>query len=101
MTRTLLATALLTLLVPATGRADDADAEKQVAMLSKKIIDAQVKGDTKTLDEFLSDDFVGINPNGDIASKSQDLKDLKDGTRISSRSTRRRSRSASSGTRRS
>ncbi len=80
MTRTLLATALLTLLVPASSRADDADVEKQVAMLSKKGIDARVKGDTKTLDEFLSDDFVSINPNGDIGSKSQDLKDLKDGT---------------------
>ncbi len=80
MTRTLLATALLSLLVPATGRADDADAGKQVAMLSKKIIDANLKGESKTLDELLSDDFVGINPNGDIASKSQGLKDMKDGT---------------------
>ena len=80
MSRTLLAAALLALMVPMTGRAAHADAETQVAMLSKKIIDANIKGDTKTLDELLSDDFVSINPNGDIASKAQGLKDLKDGT---------------------
>lgn len=80
MRRTLLATALVTLIVPAIGRADDADAEKQVATLSKQIIAANIKGDTSTLEALLSDDFVGINPNGDIASKAQDVKDLKDGT---------------------
>ncbi len=37
MLRTLSAAALLALMVPTMGRADDADAEKQVASLSKQI----------------------------------------------------------------
>ena len=53
MTRILLAAALLALVVPATGRADDADAEKQVATLSKQHREATVKGDTEALDAIL------------------------------------------------
>ncbi len=80
MTRTLLAAALLALVVPATGRADDADAEKQVATLSKQNYEALVKGDTSALDAILSDDWVVIDPFGEVISKARQAKELKDGT---------------------
>ena len=80
MTRMLLAAALLALVVPATGRADDADAEKQVAMLSKQHREAAVKGDTKAMDSILADDWVGIGPQGDVGSKAQQAKSLKEGS---------------------
>jgi ketosteroid isomerase-like protein len=78
MTRTLLAAALLALMVPATGRADDADAEKQVAMLSKQYREAAVKGDTEAMDAIQADDWVVIGPDGDIVSKAQNTKNVKD-----------------------
>ena len=62
MRRTLSAAALLALMVPTMGRADDADAEKQVASLSKQNHEALVKGDTKALDAILADDLVGHQP---------------------------------------
>jgi ketosteroid isomerase-like protein len=80
MRRSLLGAALLALMVPSMGRADDADAEKQVAMLSKQHREAVVKGDTKALDSILADDWVGINPRGDVESKAQQAKTLKDGS---------------------
>jgi Domain of unknown function (DUF4440) len=79
MRRTLLAAALLALVVPTMGRADDADAEKQVAMLSKQHREAVVKGDTKAMDSILADDWVGIPPTGDVENKDQQAKNLKDG----------------------
>jgi ketosteroid isomerase-like protein len=80
MLRTLSAAALLALMVPTIGRADDADAEKQVALLSKQHREAVVKGDTKAMDSILADDWVGINPRGDVGGKAQTAKDLKDGS---------------------
>jgi ketosteroid isomerase-like protein len=78
MRHSLLAAALLALMVPTMGRADEADAEKQVAMLSKQYREAIVKGDTKVVDSILADDWVGINPAGDVESKAQQVKNLKD-----------------------
>jgi ketosteroid isomerase-like protein len=80
MRHSLLAAALVALMVPTMGRADDADAEKQVAMLSKQHREAVVKGDTKAMDSILADDWVGINPRGDVESKAQQAKSLKDGS---------------------
>jgi ketosteroid isomerase-like protein len=79
MRHSLLATALLALMVPSMGRADDTDAEKQVAMLSKQHREAVIKGDTKAMDSILADDWVGINPRGDLESKAQQAKNLKEG----------------------
>src|SRR4051794_2384138 len=80
MKRTLLAPALLALMVPTMGRADDADAEKQVAMLSKQHREAVVRGDTKAMDSILADDWVSIGPRGDVESKAQQAKGLKEGS---------------------
>ena len=80
MLRTLSAAAFLALMVPTMGRADDADPEKQVASLSKQSKEASIKGDTKTLDAILADDFVAINPFGELVTKAEQLKLLKDGT---------------------
>jgi ketosteroid isomerase-like protein len=78
MRHSLLAAALLALMVPTMGRAGDADAEKQVAMRSKQYREAVVKGDTKAMDSILADDWVGINPAGDVESKAQQAENLKD-----------------------
>ena len=80
MRHTLLSAAFLTLMVPSMGRADDAAAEKQVAMLSKQHREAVVKGDTKAIDSILADDWVGISPTGNVESKAQQAKTLKDGS---------------------
>ena len=45
----------MALVVPTMGRADDADAEKQVVMLLKQYREAVVKGDTKVLNSIPSD----------------------------------------------
>jgi ketosteroid isomerase-like protein len=81
MRRTLLAVAaLLALMLPTMGRADDSDTEKQVATLAKQFREAMVKGDTQSLDSIQADDWIGINPSGDVADKAKNLKNFKDGT---------------------
>jgi ketosteroid isomerase-like protein len=79
MRRTHLAVILLSLVVPSMGRADDADVEKQVAMLSKQYREAVNKGDTMALDSILADDWVVVQPAGDVDTKAQQAKNLKDG----------------------
>jgi ketosteroid isomerase-like protein len=80
MLRTLSAAAFLALMVPTIGRADDADPEKQVASLSKQNHAALVAGDTSALDALLSDDWLVIDPFGEVISKARQAKELKDGT---------------------
>lgn len=80
MRRTLSAAAFLALMVPTMGRADDADPEKQVASLSKQNHAALVAGDTSALDALLSDDWLVIDPFGEVISKARQAKELKDGT---------------------
>ena len=80
MRRTLSAAAFLALMVPTMGRADDADSEKQVASLSKQNYAALVAGDTSALDAILSDDWLVIDPFGEVISKARQAKELKDGT---------------------
>src|SRR5690349_15661654 len=80
MRRILTAAAFLALIVPTMGRADDADPEKQVASLSRQIYAALVAGDTAALDALLSDDWLAIDPFGEVSNKAQHAKGLKDGT---------------------
>jgi ketosteroid isomerase-like protein len=80
MRRTLTAAALLALLAPTLGRAADADTEKEIARLSRQAIDARLKADTAALDAILADDYVGISPSGEVATKAEGLRALKDGT---------------------
>ena len=82
MNRTLLAAALLALMVPATGRADDSDAKKEIARLSQQGIDASIKGDTAALDALMADDYTVINPSGMVEDKAGHLKALKDGSLV-------------------
>jgi ketosteroid isomerase-like protein len=80
MRRTLLAAALVVVLAPTLGRAADADTERDIARLSRQAIDARLKADTAALDALLADDYVGISPSGEVGSKAEALKRLKDGT---------------------
>lgn len=82
MIRTLLASALLTLMMPTMVYADDADAEKQVGMIAKQHREAVVKGDWKTATLMLADDWVGIHPQGEVADKTKAIKDMKDKTLV-------------------
>jgi ketosteroid isomerase-like protein len=79
MRLTLLVAALLAVMAPTPGRADDADAEKEVAKLSKQMTDAFVKGDMAFVDGVMADDWMIIVGNG-VGDKPQLLKDVKDGT---------------------
>ena len=79
MRHTLLSVAFLTLMVPSMGRADDADAEKQVGKIAKQNREAAVKGDMEAMDALLADDWVGINPEGSVQSKAEAVKDHKAG----------------------
>jgi hypothetical protein len=58
---TLPAAALLALMVPMIGRADDADTEKTIGRLSRQANDASVKGDATALEPLIADDFMLIN----------------------------------------
>ena len=77
MKRTLLVAALLAMMMPTTGRADDAAAEKQVATTAKHEREAMIKGDTEALGAMMDDTWVGINPKGEVADKAKALKDMK------------------------
>ena len=76
----LLVAALLAVMAPTLGRAADADAEKEVAKLSKQMTDAFVKGDMAFADGVTADDWMIIVGNGSVGDKSQLLKNVKDGT---------------------
>jgi ketosteroid isomerase-like protein len=80
MRRTLSAATFLALMVPTMGRADDTDSEKQVASLSQHNYAALVAGNTSALDAILSDDWLVIDPFGEVISKARQAKELKDGT---------------------
>jgi ketosteroid isomerase-like protein len=80
MRLTLLVAALLAVMAPTLGRAADADAEEEVAKLSKQMTDAFVKGDMAFMAGVMADDWMIIVGNGSVGDKSQLLKDVKDGT---------------------
>lgn len=78
MRHTLPVVAVLALMVPTTGRADDADAKAEVAKLTRQASESLVKGDTTTLDTILADDWVVIGPDGQVGTKDSQAKDLKE-----------------------
>jgi ketosteroid isomerase-like protein len=80
MRHTLLMAALLAVTAPTPGRAADADAEREVAKLSKQMTDAFVKGDMTFAAGVMADDWMIITGNGLAVGKSQLLKEVKDGT---------------------
>ncbi len=80
MRRALWTVALLAALAPVVGRAGDTDTQKKITQLSQQIIDASIKADTAALDGLLADDCVIINPFGEVYTKAEHLKLLKDGS---------------------
>jgi ketosteroid isomerase-like protein len=73
----LTATLVVATMVPG-GRADEPTPEKQVALLSEHHRKAAIQGDTKVLDAVLTDDWVVVGPTGEVDTKRQQLKKLKD-----------------------
>ena len=60
------------------GQADEPPPEKQVAALSEQHRLAAIKGDTKVLDAVLADDWVVVGPTGEVETKRQQEKKIKD-----------------------
>lgn len=60
------------------GQADEPAPEKQVAALSEQHRLAAIKGDTKVLDAVLDDDWVVVGPTGEVETKRQQEKQIKD-----------------------
>ena len=73
----LTATLFAATMVPS-GQADEPTPEKQVAALSEQHRLAAIKGDTKGLDAVLADDWVVIGPTGEVDTKRQQEKKIKD-----------------------
>lgn len=51
--------------------------EQNVMALANNYADAAVKRDTAAMERLLADDFVGVSPNGEYATKSQLITDFK------------------------
>jgi ketosteroid isomerase-like protein len=79
MRRILLVAAVLVMAAPATGRAADSDAEKEVAGLSAQYTDALVRADTALLDGILADDWMVIDPAGNVTTKHDAIKSVREG----------------------
>jgi ketosteroid isomerase-like protein len=60
------------------GHADEPAPEKQVAVLSEQHRTAAINGDTKVLDAVLADDWVVVGPTGEVDTKRQQEKKIKD-----------------------
>ena len=60
------------------GQADEPAPEKQVAVLSEQHRQAAINGDTKVLDAVLADDWVVVGPTGEVDTKRQQEKKIKD-----------------------
>src|SRR5262245_48718468 len=82
MTLWLLTATLFALAMASAGRADEPDPEKQVAALSEQHRKAAIKGDTKALDAVLADDWVVVGPTGEVDTKRQQGKKIKDGSLV-------------------
>jgi ketosteroid isomerase-like protein len=78
MRRILLIATLLSVAAPAVGRADDAEAAKELARLSQRIDEAYVKADTAFLDDLLANDWMHIGSDGRVKDKAVLLKALKE-----------------------
>jgi ketosteroid isomerase-like protein len=60
------------------GQADEPAPEKQVAALWEQHRLAAIKGDRKVLDAVLADDWVVVGPTGEVDTKHQQEKKIKD-----------------------
>jgi hypothetical protein len=79
MRGTLLVATFISVMATAVGWAADADTEKELARLSRRIDDAYVKADTTFLANVLADDWMRINSKGIVQDKDSLLKELKEG----------------------
>jgi ketosteroid isomerase-like protein len=79
MRGTLLVATVISVTATAVGWAADADTEKELARLSRRIDDAYVKADTTFLANVLADDWMRINSKGIVQDKDSLLKELKEG----------------------
>ena len=77
----LTATLFAATMVPG-GQADERAPEKQVAALSEQHCKAAIKGDTTALDAVLADDWVVVGPTGEVTTKRQQEKKIKDGSLV-------------------
>jgi ketosteroid isomerase-like protein len=75
----LLVAAVVVTAAPATGRAADPDAEKEVAGLSVQYTGALVRADTALLDGILADDWMVIDPAGNVTTKADAIKSVREG----------------------
>ena len=78
MRHKLLASTLFAATMVPGGQADEPAPEKQVAALSEQHRLAAIKGDTKVLDAVLADDWVVVGPTGEVDTKRQQEKKIKD-----------------------
>ena len=79
MRHILLIATLLSVVATAVGWAADADTEKELTRLSRRIDDAFVKADTAFLADVLADDWMAIESRG-IRDRAALLKALKEGS---------------------
>lgn len=54
--------------------------EQEVKKVISQLREAQMKGDTATLETWLADDYTFTNPFGEVMTKSQTISDLKSGS---------------------
>ena len=78
MRHKLLTVILLAGTIVSGGHADEPAPEKQVAALSEQHRKAAINGDTKVLDAALADDWVVVGPTGEVDTKRQQEKKIKD-----------------------
>jgi ketosteroid isomerase-like protein len=55
---------------------------EQIEALEAQFQKAQLAGDVATLDKLLSDDYLGINANGEVSTKTQQLDHMRNRTMV-------------------
>ena len=53
--------------------------EQQIKKLTDQVLAAQLKADTNSLEKLLADDYMAIRTYGTLATKAQEIEDLKSG----------------------
>jgi ketosteroid isomerase-like protein len=64
---------------PASSKKGGGSVEQQIKALHEQSRQAALKGDVSFLEKYLSDDYVGIAPDGSISTKDQAIQMLKSG----------------------